>query len=58
MFIVDVGGEDGVRVGSPVVSPRGLVGVIREVRATNAVGMDWAHPEFRASAMLADGSTS
>jgi rod shape-determining protein MreC len=57
MFLVDVGARQGVRQGSPVVSPRGLVGVIREVRADNAVGMDWTHPEFRASAMLADGST-
>ena len=56
MFFVDVGAEDGVAQGSPVVSPQGLVGVIREVRRSNAVGMDWTHPEFRASAMLADGS--
>ena len=56
MFLVDVGSREGVRQGSPVVSPRGLVGVIREVRADNAVGMDWTHPEFGASAMLADGS--
>jgi cell shape-determining protein MreC len=56
MFLVDVGASQGVRQGSPVVSPRGLVGVIREARADNSVGMDWTHPEFRASAMLADGS--
>jgi len=56
MFIVDVGSEDGVSQGSPVVSPHGLVGVIREVRSVSAVGMDWSHPDFRASAMLADGS--
>ena len=56
MFLVDVGSREGVRQGSPVVSPRGLVGVIREARADNSVGMDWTHPEFGASAMLADGS--
>lgn len=56
MFLVNVGARDGVRQGSPVVSPSGLVGVIREVRRGNAVGMDWTHPEFRASGMLADGS--
>ena len=55
-FLVNVGARDGVRQGSPVVSPSGLVGVIREVRPGNAVGMDWTHPEFRASGMLADGS--
>lgn len=56
MFIVDVGSDDGIAQGSPVVSPFGLVGVIREVRRRNAIGMDWSHPDFRASAMLADGS--
>lgn len=56
MFLVDVGSDDGVRRGAPVVSPEGLVGVIREVRSTSSVGMDWSHPEFRASAMLVDGT--
>jgi rod shape-determining protein MreC len=56
MFMVDRGAEDGVRVGAPVVSARGLVGVIREVRPRIAVGMDWAHPDFRVSGMLVDGS--
>ena len=56
MFLVDVGREDGVETGSPVVGPFGLVGVIREARARDAVGMDWTHPDFRASAMIADGS--
>lgn len=56
MFIVDVGTADGVRAGAPVVSPFGLVGVVREVRSDGAVGMDWSHPDFRVSAMLADGS--
>ncbi len=56
MFLVNVGARDGVQQGSPVVSPAGLVGVIREVRAGNAIGMDWTHPDFRASAMLQDGS--
>ena len=56
MFIVDVGQQDGVRDGAPVVGAYGLVGVIREARVRDAVGMDWTHPDFRASAMLADGS--
>jgi rod shape-determining protein MreC len=56
MFLVDVGARDGVREGAPVVSARGLVGRILEVRERNAVGMDWTHPDFRVSAMLADGS--
>lgn len=56
MFLVDLGARDGIASGSPVVSPAGLVGVIREVRERSSVGMDWSHPDFRASAMLADGS--
>jgi len=56
MFLVDVGREDGVEVYAPVVSAHGLAGVIRDVRARDAVGMDWTHPDFRAAAMLEDGS--
>lgn len=56
MFIVDVGRREGVELYAPVINAQGLVGVIREVRASNAVGMDWTHPDFRASAMLEDGT--
>lgn len=56
MFILDRGAEHGVREGAPVVDRHGLVGVIREVRPRTSVGIDWTHPDFRASAMLADGS--
>lgn len=56
MFLVDVGFDDGVRPGAPVVNTAGLVGVIREVRSSSSVGMDWSHPDFRASAMLSDGT--
>ncbi len=57
MFIVGLGTEDGVRVGAPVVDRHGLVGVIRQVRPDAAVGIDWTHPDFRASAMLLDGTS-
>lgn len=56
MFILDVGLRDGVREGAPVLDSHGLVGVVREVRPRTSVGIDWTHPDFRASAMLADGS--
>ena len=56
MFILDLGARDGVKIGAPVVDRHGLVGVVREVRPATSVGMDWTHPDFRASAMLADGS--
>lgn len=56
MFFVDLGTEDGIAEGAPVVDRHGLVGVIREARPGMSVGMDWTHPDFRASAMLADGT--
>jgi hypothetical protein len=31
--------------------------VIRDVRGDHAIGMDWTHPDFRAGAMTADGTT-
>ena len=56
MFIMDLGSRDGVLLGAPVVDRHGLVGLVREVRNSTSVAMDWTHPDFRASAMLADGS--
>lgn len=57
MFLLDVGSRDGVEEGAPVIVSQGLVGVVREVRTGRAIGMDWTHPDFRASAMTADGLT-
>lgn len=56
-FVLDVGAEDGVAVGSPVLAPDGLVGVVWAVDAHHAQAIDWTRPEFRASAMTADGET-
>ncbi len=56
-FLVGLGFADGVQPNAPVISARGLVGVIRDVRQDHAVGMDWTHPDFRAGAMTADGTT-
>lgn len=59
MFLLDMGSEEGVRVGDPVIMRDGrigLVGVIQQVRRGSAIGLDWSHPEFRASAMTADGN--
>jgi len=59
MFLLDVGSEEGVQAGDPVIMRDGrigLVGVIQQVRRGAAIGLDWSHPEFRASAMTADGS--
>jgi rod shape-determining protein MreC len=52
VFLLDVGERDGVHTGAPVISPEGLVGVVRDAGATTSVGIDWTHPDFRASAMV------
>jgi rod shape-determining protein MreC len=56
-FFLDVGSTEGISPNAPVISSQGLLGVIRDVRTDHAVGMDWTHPDFRASAMTADGAT-
>jgi rod shape-determining protein MreC len=51
ILLLDLGLRDGVDVGAPVISPDGLVGVVRDAGAATSVAMDWTHPDFRASAM-------
>jgi rod shape-determining protein MreC len=61
MFLLDAGADQGLRAGDPVLMRNGrigLVGVIREVSPGGAIGLDWSHPDFKASAMTADGQTS
>lgn len=54
-FLINVGAEQGVKEGSPVLAPEGLVGVVVEVQANSAQAIDWTHPNFRASGMTVDG---
>jgi rod shape-determining protein MreC len=59
MFLLDVGSDQGVEAGDPVLMRSGrigLLGVIREVNRDISIGLDWSHPDFRASAMTADGT--
>ncbi|MBW3535404.1 MAG: rod shape-determining protein MreC [Gemmatimonadetes bacterium] len=56
MFLLNVGEDDGVRAEAPVITRHGLLGVVRQVRGGTAIGMDWTHPDFRASAMTLDGT--
>jgi rod shape-determining protein MreC len=56
-FIVNVGSADGVHKLSPVITPSGLLGEIKEVYEHSAIAIDWSHAEFRASGMTPDGST-
>jgi rod shape-determining protein MreC len=54
--LVSAGAKRGVKPLAAVVSPEGLVGIVSAVDAQTCVVVTWAHPEFRASAMAADGS--
>src|SRR5687767_12555093 len=53
---LSVGSDAGVRRYAPVVAPEGLVGTIQSVDPTMSVALLWGHPQFRPSAMSADGS--
>jgi rod shape-determining protein MreC len=55
-LLVSGGRREGVRPLSCVISPDGLVGLVSAVDERTSVVVTWAHPEFRASAMAADGS--
>lgn len=55
MLVLDVGREQGIQVGAPVIVSKGLVGVVREVRGRSSIAMDWSYPDFRVSAMTEDG---
>lgn len=58
MLLLGAGRRAGIAPFQPVVSPDGLIGLIRTAGATNALVMTWAHPDFRASAMTLDGSVA
>ena len=55
-FLLNVGTENGVRVGSPVIASGGLLGVVWEAGRSSSHAIDWTHSDFRASAMTADGA--
>jgi rod shape-determining protein MreC len=50
------GSAAGVRRLSPVVAPDGVVGMVTDVDPTMSQAMIWTHPDFRVSAMSADGA--
>lgn len=54
-FFLDVGRDDGVAVGSPVIASAGLLGVVWEVGRRSSQAIDWTNADFRASAMTAGG---
>lgn len=54
--LLSKGARDGVQPLAPVVTPRGLLGVVRSVDPATSVAVLWTHPDFRVSAMTPDGS--
>jgi rod shape-determining protein MreC len=54
--LLSKGARDGIGSLAPVVTPRGLLGVVRSVDPTTSVAVLWTHPDFRVSAMTPDGS--
>jgi rod shape-determining protein MreC len=51
------GSTSGIQRYSPVVAPQGLVGTIRTADPTMSIAILYTDPDFRASAMTADGAT-
>ncbi len=56
MLLIDVGSADGVAEFDPVVTGEGLLGSVWSVDAHSSAVLTWLHPDFRASAVTADGS--
>lgn len=50
------GSTAGIKQYSPVVAPEGLVGTIQSADPTMSIAILYTHPDFRASAMSADGT--
>lgn len=53
---LSAGANAGVRERSLVVAPEGVVGLVQTVDPTLSLAILFAHPDFRVSAMSADGS--
>jgi rod shape-determining protein MreC len=53
---LSAGSKAGVRERSLVVAPEGIVGLVQTVDPTLSLAILFAHPDFRVSAMSADGS--
>jgi rod shape-determining protein MreC len=51
------GSTSGIKRYSPVVAPEGLVGTVQNADPTMSIAILYTHPDFRASAMSADGTT-
>jgi rod shape-determining protein MreC len=55
MLTLTAGSQLGVRKGSPVVAAEGIVGMVVSVDPRMSIATTFSHPDFRVSAMTADG---
>lgn len=55
LFLLDRGSLEGITRDSPVITAEGILGVVIQPHRRSSVALDWTHPEFRVSAMSADG---
>ena len=51
-LVLSVGRDEGVEPFSPVLTARGLLGLVRTADAGTSIALAWTHPDFRASAMV------
>lgn len=56
VLVLTRGSEAGVTPRSAVVAPDGLIGQVTTVDPRTSLAILWTHPDFRASAMAADGT--
>ncbi len=54
--ILSAGSRSGVVTFSPIVAPEGVVGMVRTVDPGMSIAILWTHPDFRVSAIAADGT--
>lgn len=56
MLVLTRGSASGVQLRAGVVAPDGLIGQVTTVDPGTSLAILWTHPDFRASAMAADGT--
>lgn len=57
MLLLGAGTDQGLARFQPVLTPDGLLGTIWSTSPTSAAVLTWMHPDWRASAVTADGAT-
>lgn len=57
MLLIDAGTDRGIAEFQPVLTPDGLLGTVWSTSPSSASVLTWMHPDWRASAVTADGAT-